>query len=102
MGSYAGVTIASGIERIYVDRFIVQQEAGVAPEQKNTPTVGDVEWNASGSGILIDRNGFIATNEHVIKGAQVIEVEFVKNNVKYTFNAEVIKADEAQDLAILA
>ena len=101
MGNYAGATVASGIERIYVDRFIVQQEAGAAPEEKNTPTVGDVEWNVSGSGILIDRNGFIATNEHVIKGAQVIEVEFAKNNVKYTFNAEVIKADEAQDLAIL-
>jgi len=51
MGNYAGVTVASGIERIYVDRFIVQQEAGAAPEEKNTPTVGDVEWNASGSGM---------------------------------------------------
>lgn len=100
MGSYAGITIASGAESVYVDRFIAQQEAG-AVQAENEPSSPVTEWNASGSGILIDRNGFIATNNHVIKDARVIEVEFKKNNQPYTFRAEVIKADAEQDLAIL-
>lgn len=101
MGSYTGVTVASGIERIYIDRFIVRQEAGMGPKPKDAPAGDEVVWNITGSGILIDRNGFIATNAHVIAGAQIIEVEFVKNEIRYLFNAEVIKADTVQDLAIL-
>lgn len=101
MGNYAGITIASGAERIYVNRFLVQQEAGRVQAENNSPATGAIEWNASGSGILIDKNGFIATNHHVIKGAQAIEVEFTKNGRQYAFSAEVIKADAEQDIAIL-
>jgi len=100
MGSYAGVTLASGVETISFDRFIVQQEA--ASTGDDNPQGGtSAEWNVSGSGILIDKNGFIATNEHVIAGAKKIEVEFTRDNKKYTFAAEVVKADADQDLAIL-
>jgi len=100
MGNYAGATVAAGIENIAFERLIIQQEAGNAGGNGDQASV-PVEWNVSGSGILIDKNGFIATNEHVIAGAKAIEVEFTKDNKKYTFHAEIVKADTEQDLAIL-
>jgi S1-C subfamily serine protease len=102
MGTYAGVTVASGIESIYCDLFLVQQDLNATPAAKNPPEGSAADsYNFTGSGILIDKNGFVATNEHVITGAQAIEVEFVKDNKVYSFKAEVVKADAAQDLAIL-
>ncbi|PZR27631.1 MAG: hypothetical protein DI535_09420 [Citrobacter freundii] len=101
MGDYAGATIASGVENIAFERFIVQQVAADNSGGNDNQASVAVEWNVSGSGILIDKNGFIATNEHVIAGAKAIEVEFTKDNKKYTFKAEIVKADAGQDLAIL-
>jgi len=101
MGNYAGATIAAGIENVAFERFIVQQEAAVSSGGDDNQSAVAAGWNVSGSGILIDKNGFIATNEHVISGAKAIEVEFSKDNKKYTFNAEIVKADAQQDLAIL-
>ena len=53
---------------------------------------------SSGSGILISNDGYIVTNNHVIDGAQDIEV--VLNNKK-TFTAEIIGNDPNTDLALL-
>jgi Do/DeqQ family serine protease len=53
---------------------------------------------SSGSGVLISNNGYIVTNNHVIDGAQDIEV--ILNNKK-TFTAEVIGNDPNTDLALL-
>ncbi|HXB41031.1 MAG TPA: trypsin-like peptidase domain-containing protein, partial [Bacteroidia bacterium] len=52
----------------------------------------------SGSGVIIDKNGFIATNNHVIAGADKIEVVL---NDKRTYAAELIGADPQTDLALL-
>ena len=53
---------------------------------------------SSGSGVIISEDGYIATNNHVIKDADKIEV--VLNNNK-TYNAEVIGKDPTTDLALL-
>ena len=53
---------------------------------------------ASGSGVIISSDGFIVTNNHVIKGAQSIKVTL--NNQK-TYVAEVIGCDPNTDLALL-
>jgi serine protease Do len=53
---------------------------------------------ASGSGVIISDDGFIVTNNHVIKEADKIQVTL---NNKKTYTAKVIGADPATDLALL-
>ena len=52
----------------------------------------------AGSGFIIDPDGFILTNNHVILGAQKIEVIF-NDNTKAT--AKIIGSDEASDIALI-
>ncbi len=52
----------------------------------------------SGSGVIISKNGYIVTNNHVVDGAQRIKVNL--NNNK-TYDAEVIGTDPSTDLALL-
>lgn len=51
-----------------------------------------------GSGVIVDPLGFIVTNEHVIKGAELIKVVL---NDRREFEAELVLADPRTDLAIL-
>jgi S1-C subfamily serine protease len=56
------------------------------------------EQEALGSGFVIDKQGHIVTNYHVIRGARSIEILF-SNNV--TTKATVVGTDESTDLAVL-
>lgn len=53
---------------------------------------------ASGSGVIISEDGFIATNNHVIESADKIEVTLFD---KRTYPAEVVGKDPETDLALL-
>jgi Do/DeqQ family serine protease len=52
----------------------------------------------SGSGVIISPDGYIITNNHVIKGAR--ELEITLNN-KESYEAEVVGVDESTDIALL-
>jgi serine protease Do len=52
----------------------------------------------SGSGILIDNNGYIATNNHVVEDAQSIYVELADGR---TFSADIVGKDSLSDLAVI-
>ncbi len=52
----------------------------------------------SGSGVIISSDGYIITNNHVIKNARKLEV--ILNN-KESYEAEVVGADESTDIALL-
>lgn len=65
---------------------------GVIPRSASTHAVG--------SGVIIDRQGHILTNFHVIDGASVIEVLFAKSKRKVT--AKVVGTDPKTDLALLS
>lgn len=57
-----------------------------------------VPQGASGSGAIISEDGYIVTNNHVIDGADEINVTL---NNKKTFKAKVIGADPSSDLAVI-
>jgi len=61
-------------------------------QQKMQPQV------ASGSGVIISEDGFIVTNNHVVDGAQQVEIT-LNDNKKY--QAKVIGTDPTTDLALL-
>ncbi|MDY6768660.1 MAG: trypsin-like peptidase domain-containing protein [Candidatus Nanohaloarchaea archaeon] len=53
---------------------------------------------AQGSGFVYDRDGHIVTNEHVVDGAEEVEVEFLNGK---QLQAEVVGTDAYTDLAVL-
>ena len=53
---------------------------------------------SSGSGVIISKDGYVITNNHVIQGADDIEVIL---NDKNTYKAKIIGRDAAVDLALL-
>jgi serine protease Do len=63
-------------------------------KQKEEPLV----QSGSGSGVIINSSGYIITNNHVINGADEIEVSLPDNEV---YKAKVIGSDPSTDLAVL-
>lgn len=63
---------------------------GVQPQ--SIPTM------SSGSGVIISKDGYVITNNHVIKGAN--EIDVIMNN-KQSYRAKVIGRDQSIDLALL-
>lgn len=51
----------------------------------------------SGSGVIYSKDGYIITNNHVIKGADEIEVQHEKR----TYRAELVGTDPDMDIAVL-
>lgn len=66
--------------------------AGAAPHDSNVPL-------GQGSGFVIDHDGHIVTNQHVIDGATAIEVDFTSGRKAW---AELLGSDPDSDLALLA
>lgn len=62
------------------------------------PGMRNIPREASGSGVIITNDGYIATNNHVIENASKIEVVL---NDKRTYDAELIGRDPETDLALL-
>jgi serine protease Do len=52
-----------------------------------------------GSGVILDKSGYILTNNHVIEQASKIQVQLNGGTTKYT--AKVIGTDEESDLAVI-
>jgi serine protease Do len=52
-----------------------------------------------GSGVIVDRKGFILTNNHVVDQATKIQVQLNGETTKY--NAKVVGVDEETDLAVI-
>jgi len=53
---------------------------------------------SAGSGVIINENGYIVTNNHVVENAEIIEV--VLNN-NQTYDATIIGLDPSTDLAVI-
>jgi putative serine protease PepD len=61
--------------------------------------VSTAAGGGSGSGFVLDRDGYILTNDHVVDGAQAVRVRFGTGGAPVT--ARVVGADPSTDLALL-
>jgi serine protease Do len=77
----------------YLERFFGQpsEEDGEFP-RRSGPFV------ALGSGFLIDPSGYIATNGHVVKNAEAVQVTLADGR---NFQAKIVGADDETDIALL-
>ncbi|HEY2460503.1 MAG TPA: trypsin-like peptidase domain-containing protein [Candidatus Acidoferrum sp.] len=65
--------------------------------QQNAPPQAE---RSLGSGVIVDKRGYILTNNHVVEQATKIQVQLSGNDAtKYT--AKVVGIDEATDLAVI-
>lgn len=53
---------------------------------------------SAGSGVIINENGYIVTNNHVVQNADIVDVTLYDNR---TFKAEVIGTDPDTDIALV-
>ena len=78
--------------------------------QSDTALIG--RQQVSGSGVIVDRQGYIITNAHVVSGAQKVQViltsrmatgspESVMRSTSRSLNAKIVGVDKRIDLALI-
>jgi serine protease Do len=65
----------------------------------NMPNMQQHRTNALGSGVVVDKAGYILTNNHVVDKADRIQVKFMGDTTEY--DAKVVGVDAATDLAVI-
>src|ERR1700722_13777410 len=92
--------------------FDIEEEQNIAVYKKALPSVvnitstavafdffyGPVPQQGQGSGFILDKQGLILTNNHVIDNAQRVEVTL---SDKHKYKASVLTVDKNHDLALL-
>jgi S1-C subfamily serine protease len=90
---------ADGDGVAFIEADIEQQSAegfeGFNPFGEPQPEEG----TASGSGFVIDREGHVITNNHVVEGATDVSVKL--GDSEQSFDAEVVGTDPGTDIALL-
>ncbi|MDE5838170.1 MAG: S1C family serine protease, partial [Paramuribaculum sp.] len=92
--SFATPRASQGFSDPFFDFFFGgpgRQQPQRQQEQKQQPM-------GLGSGVIISADGYIVTNNHVIDGAEKLEITLNDNR---TFNATVIGADPSTELALI-
>ena len=88
------VTASAGTNPFADDPIFRQFFGGKMPEAQNKPRIE----RGLGSGVIVEANGVILTNNHVVDGAAQLKIDLPD---KRTFNAKVVGTDPASDLAVL-
>ncbi|MFL6300766.1 MAG: S1C family serine protease [Terriglobales bacterium] len=100
------------VEAVGNPSFDAEEENNISVYRKVLPSVvnitsrtvefdffyGEVPQQGQGSGFVIDKQGHILTNYHVVDGAQQVEVTF-SDRKKY--KAEIVGLDRSHDLAVI-
>lgn len=68
------------------------------PQERNRRGQEPPVARGKGSGVIINSNGYIVTNNHVVENASRVEVQM---NDHSTYDAEVIGTDPSTDLALI-
>lgn len=82
--------------RLFNDPFFQQFFGGRGQHQQQAPTKRD---NSLGSGVIVSKDGYIVTNNHVI--AEADEITVMINGSKKEYKAKIIGKDKDSDLAVI-
>lgn len=68
-------------------------------DQDNSQSVPERKEHGLGSGVLVSKDGYLLTNNHVVEGADEVKVALADNKKQYP--AKVVGRDSKTDLAVL-
>jgi serine protease Do len=72
------------------------------PQRRNRPRQQEAPiLEGAGTGFIIDKGGFILTNNHVVEGAETIRVSFEDELRAETYAAKVVGRDALTDSALI-
>jgi serine protease Do len=85
------------LDQLYRDLYTTRNDLNkvrvkISSAEASTPT-----FNRGGTGFLIDPNGYLITNAHVVRNATVVDVQ----NPIGEYRARIIQLDHQADLALL-
>lgn len=83
---------------VHIRSFYAQQSGDPFHGFFGNPYSGGMRPQSSGSGVIISEDGYITTNNHVVKNAEKVEVTLED---KRSYEAKVIGTDPTTDLALL-
>ena len=84
--------------REFLERFFGRDPFGNLPQRRQAPNGGQQRPMGLGSGFIIDADGVIVTNNHVVAGADEITVVLANGD---ELDATLIGTDDKTDLAVL-
>src|SRR5690606_31513023 len=85
-------------QEFFNDDFFREMFPNQAPQRNPRGRQAPPVARGKGSGVIINGNGYIVTNNHVVENASKVEVVM---NDQSTYDAEVIGTDPTSDLALL-
>ncbi|KAF0205850.1 MAG: serine protease, partial [bacterium] len=85
------------VVRVTATRVVQGNEEGDLDFPEGHPDV-DKRSRGVGTGCIVDKSGYIITNQHVIDSAEQVRIRLIDNS---EVPAEVIGADKATDIALL-
>ena len=80
----------------FLQDFLGEQRQGALPGPGQRQR--ELKRQGIGSGFILDQEGHIVTNNHVVAGAEKVKVTLSDGS---TFNAKVVGSDEKTDLAVI-
>ncbi len=83
------------------DDFLRRFFGGPEQEQQQPRRPRDQVTEGAGTGFIIDKAGFILTNNHVVEGASKIEVALFGDEDGTAYNARVVGRDPLSDSALI-
>ena len=86
----------------FFERFGGQGDEGAPPQQRRRPHPQSYKLEGVGSGVIIDPDGLVLTNEHVVRDADQIKVIlYDKNGDKKEYVGRVAGKDARTDIAVV-
>jgi S1-C subfamily serine protease len=79
----------------------IQAQTKPQPASPLNPFGGSSGGTATGSGFVIDKDGHILTNAHVVDGATNIQVTLGSSDTSQPISAQVVGKDPSTDVALL-
>lgn len=95
--SSSKVVKQNNVPGVFFNDPFFRQFFGDQFDQRNSAPQTEREYSL-GSGVIVNPNGYILTNDHVVDGASDIEVS---TRGKQKFRATVVGTDKATDVAVL-
>jgi S1-C subfamily serine protease len=88
----------SAVGAMSVNEIYERAASGVVQINSQSGNVSGADQQALGSGFVVDKNGHIVTNYHVVQGANQIRVGFSNRD---TVEARLVGSDPSTDIAVL-